>query len=65
MPANPPLLLTDREAAEALRVTTRTMLNLRNAAGLPFVRIGSRIMYRPADLAAWIAARTVTETPTK
>jgi hypothetical protein len=29
------------------------MYNLRRQ-GLPFVRVGSRVMYVPADLAAWV-----------
>lgn len=53
----PPLLLDERQACAALGgISCRTLFNLRRR-GLPFVRVGSRIMYRPADLAAWVNAQ--------
>ena len=59
------LLLNERDAAAALGVGVRTMLNLRDRDGLPFVRVGSRVMYRPADLAAWVDGRRTVEAAAK
>jgi excisionase family DNA binding protein len=57
-PTIPPLLLTERQAAQAMGITPRTLYSMRQTAGLPFVRVGARILYRPADLAEWIESRT-------
>jgi len=50
------LLLSTREAARALGVSTRTLwsLTFNRRPGLPHVRIGRRVMYRLSDLEAWI-----------
>ena len=56
------LLLSEREAAAVMGVSVRLMLDLRNNDGLPFVRIGARVMYRPADLAAWVDGRRTSST---
>jgi excisionase family DNA binding protein len=56
------LLMSEREAAQAMGVTARTMYSLRHTAALPHVRIGARILYRPGDLAAWIEQRTERQT---
>ncbi|MCU0222846.1 MAG: helix-turn-helix domain-containing protein [Acidobacteria bacterium] len=45
-------LLTEREAAEALRLSTRTLRRLRAEGLLGFVQFGRRILYREADVAA-------------
>ncbi|MGY4227600.1 putative DNA-binding transcriptional regulator AlpA [Bradyrhizobium sp. USDA 4503] len=51
-------LLTQREAAMALRLSERTLERWRvSGDGPPFAKLGRRIGYRPADLEAWIAAR--------
>jgi len=52
------LLLSERELAESLGVSTRHIYTLRTRQGLPFVRLGARIMYRPADVERWLAERT-------
>ena len=55
-----PLLVDEREARRLLGgVCAKTMYNLR-CQGLPFVKIGSRVMYSPADLAAWIQRQKTT-----
>jgi hypothetical protein len=60
MTANPspqsltPLLVDEPEARRMLGgLCAKSMYNLRRQ-GLPFVKIGSRVMYVPADLAAWV-----------
>jgi excisionase family DNA binding protein len=61
-------LLTQREAAEALRLSERTLerMRLSGASGLRFVRINNRsIRYRQADLDAYIAGRVVGSTSEK
>ena len=50
----PSLLLNEREARCVLGgLCAKSMYNLRQQ-GLPFVKVGSRVMYVPADLAAWV-----------
>lgn len=62
-------LMTERQAADYLQVTTRTTQAWRYRGGGPkFVRISSRcVRYRKTDLDAWIAeriARNTTDTTT-
>jgi excisionase family DNA binding protein len=52
-----PLLLSARETARALSVSERTLFTLTKERGLPCVRIGSRVMYRPEAVNAWLAER--------
>jgi excisionase family DNA binding protein len=49
-----PLLLTARQAAQALSISERTLWTLANRHGLPCVRFGQSVRYAPADLRAWI-----------
>jgi excisionase family DNA binding protein len=57
-----PALLTEGEAAEALRICTRTLRKERQAGKLPYILIGRRVLYSPSDLETFIErARTVTE----
>ena len=54
--------LTQREAAELLRISERTLERHRLAGTGPcFVRLG-RVVYRKADLEAWAAANTFRRT---
>jgi hypothetical protein len=56
-------LLTQREAAIALRLSERTLERSRvTGAGPPFVKAGRRVLYRPDDLEAWITSRLRTST---
>ena len=56
-------LLTQREAALALRLSERTLERLRVSGGGPcFVKAGRAVRYREADIEAWIADRVVSST---
>jgi predicted DNA-binding transcriptional regulator AlpA len=57
-------LLTQREAALALRLSERTLERLRvSGLGPVFVKCGGRsIRYRQTDLEQWIASRVVGST---
>ena len=48
-------LLTEREAAEALRVCARTLRQARKDGRLTYVLIGRCVRYTPADLEAFVA----------
>jgi hypothetical protein len=53
------LVVRPAEAARVVRLSTKTLANMRAKGGGPvFVRLGrgkrSRIAYRPSDLEAWI-----------
>lgn len=50
-------LLSAKETAAALGVSQRTLYNLTRAGKLPAVRIGRRVLYRPADVEAYIASQ--------
>ena len=59
-------LLTQRQAAETLALSERTLERFRvTGAGPKFVRLGKSIRYRLADLEAWIASRVVGSTSEK
>ncbi len=48
------LLLTSREAAEALAISPRSLWSLTNSGELPCVRMGRSVRYAPEDLQEWI-----------
>lgn len=52
-------LLSESEAAEFLQVATGTLSVWRSTGRyvLPFVKIGSKIRYRRADLQTWLESR--------
>lgn len=55
-----PEILKTREAAAYLRHSERSLIRWRNArVGPPWIRAGGRIVYRRADLDAWLTRRTV------
>lgn len=59
MPASSDLLLPD-EAAAYLRCAKQTLARRRCEGGGPaYVKLGGRVLYRRADLDAWIAGRRV------
>ena len=59
-------LLTQREAAVVLRLSTRTLERWRVAGiGPRFVRLNHSIRYRQQDLDAHVAARVVASTSDK
>ena len=47
-------LLTDKEAAQFLRLSTLTLWRLRKRGELPFVRIATKLLYKKSDLIALI-----------
>lgn len=53
-----PVLLTEPEAAERLKVCARTLRKARDAGRLTYVLIGRRILYTPEDLQRFIAEST-------
>jgi predicted DNA-binding transcriptional regulator AlpA len=58
-------LLTQREAAELLRVTERSLERYRlSGTGPKFIRLGKTraVRYRPADVEAWLASKVVAST---
>jgi excisionase family DNA binding protein len=56
-------LLNQSEAAKILGLSTRTLERLRlTGEGPPFAKLGRRVLYRPADLNAWVAERIVRST---
>ena len=56
-------LLNVTEAAERLSVSASYLNKLRvTGGGPPFVKIGARVAYDPADLAAWLETQKRTTT---
>jgi excisionase family DNA binding protein len=56
-------LLTQRQAANLLCLSERTLERLRLQGGGPlYVKAGRAVRYRETDLEAWIAARVVSNT---
>jgi hypothetical protein len=56
-------LLNVAEAAERLNVSASYLNKLRSVGGgPPFVKIGARVAYDPADLAVWLEAQKRTST---
>jgi excisionase family DNA binding protein len=53
-------LLDEKQAAEVLDVSPGTLSVWRSTGryAIPFVKIGSKVRYRRADLAAWLESRT-------
>ena len=50
-------LLTTREAAEFLRLSSRTLEGWRVTGGGPaFFKVGSRVLYDQGELALWLRA---------
>ncbi len=55
---SPKLLVSAREAAASLSICEKTLWsNTAPRGSIPFVRIGARVLYDPADLRAWIDAQ--------
>jgi hypothetical protein len=56
-------LLTQRDAAVALRCSTRTLERLRlTGRGPRYIKTTRRVLYRESDLDAWLTARSVRST---
>lgn len=48
------LLLTNAEAAKALRISVDTLTELRDAGKIRCIRIGVRVYYSPDELRAFV-----------
>jgi predicted DNA-binding transcriptional regulator AlpA len=56
-------LLTQRQAAELLCLSERTLERFRvSGIGPKFVRLGKSVRYRAGDVEAWLASRVVGST---
>ncbi len=51
--ASDKILLTTKEACERLGVSERTLFRLRQSGGLPFKKIGERVLYPVDRLKEW------------
>ena len=52
------LLRTQREAAEVLRLSERTLERMRlTGLGPAYVKAGRRVLYRQADLEKWVVSQ--------
>ena len=49
-----PMLLTVRQAAEALQISERKLWSMTASGEITRVRIGRSVRYDPTDLRAWI-----------
>jgi excisionase family DNA binding protein len=58
-----PQLVTVAEAAEALRISDRTVFRSIEKGELPVVRLGRRVLLREQDLAAYVNERTAVAAP--
>lgn len=58
------LLVGACDAAVMLSISQRTLWAMTQAGTIPFRRLGRRVLYSPADLAAWIAAGCPSATTT-
>ena len=59
----PPELLTVSEAATRLRLSKSFLNNSRVSGNGPaFVKLGARVLYRPADLDDWVGKRQARST---
>lgn len=57
-------LLTEIQAADLLRMSSRTLQAWRGqGAGPPFIRAGRAIRYRRSDLMSWTTEQTVNPKP--
>lgn len=60
-----PALLTEKDAAARLKVSTRTLRSLRAQGHLPFVRIGRQVRYREEDIAKFVERNLVHNRPAR
>ncbi len=60
LPASVAALLSIGETSQVLKICEKSVWNHAAPRGtLPVVRIGSRLLFRPADIDAWIESRVV------
>lgn len=51
-------VMTEAEAADYMRVSVRTLKTLRLEKGLPYARLGRRVVLRRDDCDAWLRSQT-------
>lgn len=51
-----PLLIDATKAASILSLGKRTLWGMTQRGAIPCVRVGRRVLYRPCELEAWVAA---------
>jgi excisionase family DNA binding protein len=56
---SPCLLLTPRQAAQALGISVSRIYKLAELRRIPFVPIGRSLRFRPASLERWLANREI------
>jgi excisionase family DNA binding protein len=54
-----PALLTKTEVEEYLRISHMTLQNLMKNHGLPFIKLGKRVLFRRSEIEAYLESRTV------
>jgi len=52
-------LLTIEECAQLLRVSTSTIYKMTSGRRIPFCHVGSRVMFDPEKIQAWLEERSV------
>ena len=61
--AQRPHLLNQEDVSDMLGISQRTLERMRvTGDGPKFAKLGRRVLYRPADIDAWIASRVVSST---
>jgi len=60
-PAPEPMLIDAASAAVILGISPRTLWSLTACNAVPVVRIGTRVLYRPEHLSAWLDAGAPSE----
>jgi predicted DNA-binding transcriptional regulator AlpA len=60
---DPPKVVTASEAARLVGLSASTLAKLRlNGNGPAYCKLGRRVLYRPADLEAWLQSRITRDT---
>ena len=62
-PAIGPLALRPRDAALALWVSERLLLEWRKNHGLPYVRLGETVLHPVAEVREWLRAKSLCPEP--
>ncbi len=57
------LLVSEKEAARLLGISTRTLFSLRASSQIPFLRIGNRVRYDVKDLQGYVDRQKVGAAP--
>jgi excisionase family DNA binding protein len=54
-----PGLMTKEEVQDYLRISHQTLQRYMKEYGLPYIKLGRRVLFDPAALKAWLEARTI------